>query len=98
MVGIGFSARKSLFVALSGGLLPIGKAMPIELIELPCDAGAEGGEILEVNSIGGGCGFRVQGRIRSGQGKKHLITQGAGHDLAGIHVNFHYWNRVAPLV
>jgi hypothetical protein len=40
----------------------------------------------------------VQGRIRSGQGKKHLITQGAGHDLARIHVNFHYWNRVAPLV
>ena len=83
MIGIGFSAGKSLFIAAAGGFFPVGELVPVQTVEIPSDAGAETVEVFESDVI-------LAGRGRggsAGDGAKHLRAQCIGGELAGIYVN-----------
>ena len=83
MIGVRFATGKGLLVAAARGFFPVGEFVPVEPVEIPSDAGAEGAEVFEGNVILAGC---CSGS-RASDGAQHMRAQSVRRKLPGVHMD-----------
>ena len=94
IVAVRCAARQRLLITLAGGDLPVLQTAPIELVELPHDAGAHGLKFLQRQPV---LILRAPG-IAAGQGAQQRGSQASRHHLAGVDMHVHDRHLVALFV
>ena len=106
MIGVRLATRESLFVAAAGGALPVRELVPVEAVEIPGDAVAEGAKVFEGEAVAAARGSGDRSFVRwkrdlsvircsASNGAEDLFAQDFGGKLAGVDVDIADGARVS---